>query len=122
MRSALTLTAEEIEFSFLTFNVFDLSDHFAIHGRFIFPENTVLPVEWLSFDVENDDDQINLYWATASEINVSHFEIQHSIDGLVFQFIEEIEAVGNSSEVSFYDSYDVHKIAGYNYYRIKEKL
>jgi hypothetical protein len=50
-------------------------------------------------------DAVQLAWATSSEINSSHFEIQRSTDGQNFTNIAQEEAAGNSA---------VKKNYGYN--------
>ena len=82
----------------------------------------VVPVEWLSFTGVSRENFNKLDWSTASERNVSHFEIERSLHNTVgFVSIGKIVAVGNSSEVSNYKmrDYDVEKKGAY-YYRLKQ--
>ncbi len=59
-----------------------------------------------------------LYWATASESNNSHFEVERSLDGMNFTSIDKVEAVGNSTVLSLYEFTDFEAPAGTAYYRI----
>jgi hypothetical protein len=42
---------------------------------------TALPVQLLSFTANAYGTNVNLYWRTAAEVNFSHFEIEHSLNG-----------------------------------------
>lgn len=44
-----------------------------------------------------------LEWTTSSEINGSHFEIEMSADGLIWEYIASVESVGNSYSEEKYD-------------------
>ncbi|MBD0402550.1 T9SS type A sorting domain-containing protein [Flammeovirga sp. EKP202] len=68
---------------------------------------TNLPVELISFTASKTDGLVQLNWATASEVNASHFEIYSSTDRRNWSFIGEVEANGNTStriDYSFSDS------------------
>jgi hypothetical protein len=81
----------------------------------------VLPVSLLSFTAQKVNDKALLKWATASEQNTSHFEIQRSIDGTSFSSIGNLPASGNSASVKQYQySSDIKLLrATFIYYRIK---
>ena len=81
-----------------------------------------LPVELLSFKPNCIDNKTVLKWATASEINNSHFEIQHSTDGETWNTIDSVEGAGNSAEEINYQ-YQVENQNTYqefDYYRLKQ--
>jgi hypothetical protein len=64
---------------------------------------------------------INLKWATASEENISYFEIWRSADGNSFdKLIGTVAAQGNSSFSANYDLNDNSPLATWNYYRVKQ--
>ncbi|HUH75153.1 MAG TPA: T9SS type A sorting domain-containing protein [Chitinophagales bacterium] len=77
-----------------------------------------LPVTLLYFvgDCQNND--INLSWATATELNADYYIIQASINGVDFLPIGEVGASGNSNALQQY-SYNASG-AYYNYYRLKQ--
>lgn len=80
-----------------------------------------LPVKWLYFRIQNIGiDSIKLEWSTASEINVDHFEIEMSTDQISYTSIEKINAVGNSSTESKYQSTLSTASHVPIFYRIKE--
>jgi len=53
-----------------------------------------------------------LTWATASEIDNSHFVIERSYDGEHFEEVARVEGNGNSSEVLHYAYTDTHIAKG----------
>lgn len=79
-----------------------------------------LPVTWAYFTAQKTDGGNQLNWATASEKNTSHFEIEYSIDGSHFISIEDkIRAAGESANLIKYSF--IHNFsAPLIYYRIKQ--
>lgn len=75
--------------------------------------NQLLPVELLYFRVNGDV----LEWATASEENNSHFEVERSVDGRDFLAIGKVEGNGTTSERNEY-KYNIPQ--GAAYYRLKQ--
>lgn len=79
-----------------------------------------LPVELSSFKGKALPEQQSLLtWETASEINSSHFEVQHSLDGIRFHTIGTVEAQGSSSKNLQYQFTHEEAYSGINYYRLK---
>jgi len=73
-----------------------------------------------SFSVQKQPDSTALLnWSTASEHNVSHYEIRKSADSINWQTIAIVAAVGNSNGQSNYSYIDSFPDNGGNYYRIK---
>ncbi len=94
--------------------------------RITFPSGTidcsylstgVLPVEFSSFTLE-EDDGIVLQWTTETEVNNSHFAVERSIDGIVFNTIGHVKAFGNSNHKNRYTFKDPYPLNGTSYYRI----
>ncbi len=81
--------------------------------------NNVLPVEWLSFEADQQDAQVDIRWETKSEINSDHFEVERSGDLQSFEAIGQIEAAGNSVQNRSYRLPDLAPNSGINYYRLK---
>lgn len=61
-----------------------------------------LPVELLSFNIECQNDQKTIRWATASEINNNYFVIETSNDAQSFSELSRINGAGNSNNVLNY--------------------
>ncbi|SEJ21483.1 Por secretion system C-terminal sorting domain-containing protein [Dyadobacter sp. SG02] len=82
---------------------------------------TPLPVTWQSFSARmGGNGRITLDWATASEVNASHFEVQRSNDSRNFETIKIVNATGNSPISSFYHYDEEFLPKGIYYYRLKE--
>ncbi len=80
--------------------------------------NTSLPVTWLH--PLKIDDQNKLTWTISNQINNSHFEIEHSINGQFYKALDRIEGEGNTSKEVDYEYVHNHPDLGMNYYRIKQ--
>lgn len=81
---------------------------------------TSLPVELLYFDATSTGKNTQLKWATATEIGNSHFEIEHSTDGINFRELAHVEGNGNSVSTIKYDFIHNNPEQGINYYRLKQ--
>lgn len=67
-----------------------------------FISGSFLPVELLSFNIECQNDQKNIRWSTASEINNNYFVIETSNDAQSFSELTRINGAGNSNSVLNY--------------------
>lgn len=83
-------------------------------------ESISLPVEYLRFDANRQNESILVEWVTESEINNDYFLIQKSINGTEFETIGKIDGAGNSTTQLEYDFIDRQPFEGYNYYRLKQ--
>lgn len=79
------------------------------------------PVGLSYFDavVENDT-IVRLNWQTATETNNSHFEVERSSDGIVFERIESVPGAGSTSQTNTYTTLDLKPYKGVSYYRLKQ--
>lgn len=80
------------------------------------------PVEWLSFEgKQTGAEQVSLTWATAREDNNAGFQVERSLDGMLFSPIGFVKGQGASSsrqEYRFHDS----KAKGRTYfYRLRQQ-
>jgi hypothetical protein len=85
---------------------------------------SVLPVELLSFKGQNTEGGNLLTWETAEEKNVSHFDIERSMDGRIFEKIGETKATGSHLSYTFLDDktsapFKTSPTLGLTYYRLK---
>ncbi|MEM1326751.1 MAG: SdrD B-like domain-containing protein [Bacteroidota bacterium] len=84
-------------------------------------QDQVLPVELLYFDAKADQDHIDLTWATASEIDNNHFDLERSEDAKSFKAIARIEGQGTTLQTSEYTYADKEVQSGITYYyRLKQ--
>jgi hypothetical protein len=78
---------------------YDISPTSAIDGTVTCNELfAIVPVELSNFTVKKKNRDANLAWVTNSEINASHFKIYRSNDGASWDYVETVQATGNSSE------------------------
>lgn len=71
-----------------------------------------LPVSLINFDVRDAAGLHLLQWSTSYEEDVSHFEVQHSLDGYSFEWAGDVEpGYGNYS-------FEIVPRIGTNYYRL----
>ncbi len=79
-----------------------------------------LPVELKSFQVNCHNQEHLLNWTTLSEKNNDYFVIESSTDGILFEKIQEIPAVGNSLHEIDYETSIPHRNEGVVYYRLSQ--
>lgn len=79
-----------------------------------------LPIELISFDCELDGEDVNLKWVTSSEINNSHYLVEYSMDGENWGVINLINGVGNTNQITVYNTTHRNPINGYNYYKLTQ--
>jgi len=80
----------------------------------------VLPVDLLYFRAEAQLNYVKLVWETASELNADYFEVEKSADGLTFEHVTRMRAVGNSNDRILYQVNDEKPQFGKSYYRLKQ--
>ena len=76
-----------------------------------------LPVGLISFYGYKSDDNNVLTWSTASESNNDYFMLERSQDGNIWDYLSNIDAIGNSIEVNKYVYFD-DRFSGY--YRLMQ--
>lgn len=79
---------------------------------------TSLPVTLTSFTAKANKNSVNLAWATASELNASHYNVTRSIDGVNFAKIGRVTAANKASN---YVYTDFSPAKGTNYYQLIEE-
>ncbi len=82
--------------------------------------SAVLPVNLLSFFGRANGVTNILFWNTASESNSRIFEIEKSINGIRFEKIGEVNAVGNSNTLRIYQFVDDKLTTERYFYRLKQ--
>lgn len=79
-----------------------------------------LPIELKQFSANAIQEKVRLDWVTLSEENSAYFEIERSTDGVEFESIGKVDAMGRSTEEANYYIYDGSPFMGNNYYRLKQ--
>jgi hypothetical protein len=83
----------------------------------------IVPVEMLTFTASVRNSDVQLLWATASELNNRGFEIERSVNDINnFITIGSVDGKGNSTELNYYSFIDNPQLSGVNqiYYRLKQ--
>jgi choice-of-anchor B domain-containing protein len=94
-----------------------------LHGLFVLElDQAVFPVEWLSFEARAQEGRRTaLEWRTAREQQLSHYEVEHSLNGRQFEAVGKVYPAGADSEEERQYRY-LHPVAasGMHYYRIRQ--
>lgn len=100
---------------YLEFTVSDFSEFW------IYAPNVPLPLNWISFNAERSHNDVNLSWETAQEENVSHFEVERSINAIDFEKINSQTAKNKLNASYIYKDLTAHLLNTQKvYYRIKQ--
>lgn len=91
-----------------------------ITNFFTIDNSIPLPINLINFDAKTTISGNQLNWKTSDEKNFSHFEIERSSEGAVFDTIGKLVAIGNSSELNEYQFIDNNLKTNNNYYRLKQ--
>jgi hypothetical protein len=86
--------------------------------------SAALPVELLSFSAKMGNNQsVNLSWATASERNSRHFNVERSLDNQKFDVVGQLKSVGTSNKIQNYQFEDNASNLSNNvvYYRLQQE-
>lgn len=100
--------------NFITIPVNSFST-FYLHGGSL----VALPLKFLSFTAQKENSKVDLKWITDNEINTSHFVVERSFAGALFNSIGTVTSA-NTSGLQEYDFGDYSPENGINLYRIKQ--
>ena len=81
---------------------------------------TPLPIDLLSFSGLPMEGYNQLNWTTVTETNNDYFEIEKSIDGVLFSTIGNVNGSGNSYNLNTYGFADSKPHYGVSYYRLRQ--
>ncbi|MEM7658743.1 MAG: T9SS type A sorting domain-containing protein [Bacteroidota bacterium] len=113
-----TWTSEGFSTKDLAENVVEL-DGLNSMGSFTLANVGTFPVEWLGFRGEKIGQQVRCEWTIAMEQDLTHYELERSSDGQVFEPILRMNSLGNSETARTYTGWDRHPLSGINYYQLK---
>ena len=85
----------------------------------VFNQSGTLPVTFTSITAVPANQNIDVSWNVADEMNIQQYVILKSLDGTNFQPIAETAPAGNGGRNESYTVIDKHRAEGYNYYRIQ---
>lgn len=99
----------------LTYNNVTAFSHWTLSGQ-----SNPLPVSLLSFNViQINDNQTNITWQTATEVNNNRFEIWKSINGFDYVLIHTKDGQNNSIQIKNYNFID-NQFNQSAYYQLKQ--
>lgn len=78
-----------------------------------------LPITLISFEVKPFQNDVKVFWQTASEQENDFFTVERSINGYDFRSIGSVDGAGNSSQLITYELFDKDYENTINYYRLK---
>src|SRR5690606_6590053 len=78
-----------------------------------------LPITGLELNAKKANQSVIITWSTLTEKGTSHFIIEKTVDGKVFEEIGKVQAIGSSSSKQSYHFTDNNPVSGNNIYRIK---
>jgi hypothetical protein len=81
-----------------------------------------LPVEMLYLKAKPVGSDVQLDWATATETNNDHYNVERSKDAITFEYVSTVRAHGNgnSTTTQQYLAMDNNPYSGTSYYRLKQ--
>lgn len=82
--------------------------------------SVVLPIELLKFEATAHENQVDLNWTTASEINNDYFTVERSKDAINFEACGTVDGAGTSLVQLNYKLTDVSPYHDISYYRLKQ--
>ncbi len=92
----------------------------SLYFRAFLSGSVALPIKLIYFNASLKDKQVELNWATASEINNDYFSVERSSDSKTFETVASKQGAGNSTVTRYYSSMDREPLGGYSYYRLKQ--
>ena len=93
----------------------------AVEDRFrmvFIKTNSALPVNFKTLTATRKLKNIEIEWATENEVNIRNYQIEKSIDGIIFTKIAIIDRLA-FCVTNFYKKIDNEPYDGFNYYRIR---
>lgn len=79
-----------------------------------------LPIELLSFSARLNNNEVDIRWSTASEVNNDFFTIERTSNPETFESLIAVDGKGTSKELNKYQIIDSAPLYGRSYYRLKQ--
>jgi hypothetical protein len=86
----------------------------------ILPIQNSLPSTLISFNGIINEDCNKINWATSAEVDLDHFELERSYNGINFNTISTILPANKNLTINYYSFNDFNRYNGKNYYRLKQ--
>jgi hypothetical protein len=88
-------------------------------GNISFERAVALPLTLNSFNGAVINNSVQLNWSSGREENLAAYIVEKSTDGVKWQTLSTVPAVGNSNSTEEYNTIDLN-VAVVNYYRLKQ--
>ncbi len=85
----------------------------------VFGSSGPLPIDIIVLNAYPKNQGIQVDWVSKTEIDMDHYEVEKSADGIQFNKTNSVMALGNSNQPIKYSWFDVSPFIGRNFYRIK---
>ncbi len=90
-------------------------------GVLLYIGDMLLPVDYIEpFTAVAHSDCVELKWATAIEVNSSHYVIQRSVNAQEWEELMRVDGRGATSTTTHYRVLDESPLPGVSYYRLKQ--
>ena len=99
----------------------DVKSSAANRFRIVFRQAALgpLPVTFKTIKATEQTGKIAVNWTVENELNIKHYEVEKSADGLQFDKVNTTTATGANRISSGYDWLDFNPFSGNNFYRVK---
>ncbi len=91
---------------------------YGIFGAIYEAARPALPVELLSFSAVKEGTSALVSWQSASEVGVSHYDVEHSTNGVDYTVFDVLAAKGRPTSTERYHTLHSAPQRGANYYRL----
>ena len=115
------ISSFSVKYGSITSNSTSATRQYSLFMKGFYYPGSTLPVKMYSFTANLNNSKVDLKWVTASEINVSHFIVEKSTDGVNFSEAGLMFAYGNATDKTNYslsDNVNTNQ-AGVIYYRLR---
>jgi len=79
-----------------------------------------LPITLVEFNAAADEDQVDLDWITASEVNNDYFVVQSTVDFESWTPVDTVKGQGTTTDRNKYKTADTKPFIGKSYYRLMQ--
>jgi hypothetical protein len=102
------------------FHIRSKQNPWSIDNVIPFTTTGVVPLIWQFVKAQLINNTTLVSWATEVEINTLKFEIEFSVEGLLFEKVGEVAAAGYSNVITHYNFTHLKPLFGFNFYRVKQ--
>jgi hypothetical protein len=83
-------------------------------------DGSSLEIPVLELQAKSQNQEVRLDWLTANELDKANYEVQRTENGLHWELIESLPAMGRRTKVNYYSYLDTDLGPGFYFYRIRQ--